>query len=77
MTRNLTRRVELMCPVFDKDIQQSLINILQLNLRDNVKARQLQPNGLYERVTAGDDEPLRSQFEAMRISSWKTTAHEG
>ncbi|WP_281885772.1 RNA degradosome polyphosphate kinase [Paenibacillus sp. YYML68] len=77
MTRNLTRRVELMCPVFDKQIQASLINILQLSLDDNVKARQLQPNGLYERICAKDDEPqLRSQFEAMRISSWKTTAHE-
>lgn len=76
MTRNLTRRVELMCPVFDKHIQQSLIHILQLSLRDNVKARQLQPNGLYERVKAGDAEPLRSQFEAMRISSWKTKVRE-
>ncbi|WP_159881591.1 polyphosphate kinase 1 [Paenibacillus puerhi] len=76
MTRNLTRRVELMCPVFDTSIQETLINILQLSLRDNVKARRLQPNGLYERVQAGPDEPLRSQFEAMRISSWKTTAPE-
>ncbi|MEK8126781.1 polyphosphate kinase 1 [Paenibacillus filicis] len=77
MTRNLTRRVELMCPVFDTNIQETVINILQLSLRDNVKARRLQPNGLYERVEAAGDEPIRSQFEAMRISSWKTTVREG
>ncbi|WP_426452066.1 polyphosphate kinase 1 [Paenibacillus sp. S-38] len=77
MTRNLTRRVELMCPAFNKGIQQSLIRILQLNLDDNVKARQLQSNGMYERMTpAAGEPPLRSQFEAMRISSWKTKARE-
>ncbi|AEI39844.1 RNA degradosome polyphosphate kinase [Paenibacillus mucilaginosus] len=77
MTRNLTRRVELMCPAFNKGIQQSLTRILQLNLDDNVKARQLQSNGMYERMTpAAGEPPLRSQFEAMRISSWKTKARE-
>ncbi|MCZ8513421.1 RNA degradosome polyphosphate kinase [Paenibacillus filicis] len=76
MTRNLTRRVELMCPVFDKDIKNSLINILDLYLKDNVKARSLQPNGLYEHVRSDGEPPLRSQFEAMRISSWKTTVRE-
>jgi polyphosphate kinase len=70
MTRNLTRRIELMCPVFNKQLQGSLIRILELSLHDNVKARQLQPNGMYERVT-NEEKPLRSQFEAMRIKSWK------
>ncbi|WP_074727237.1 RNA degradosome polyphosphate kinase [Paenibacillus naphthalenovorans] len=73
MTRNLTRRIELMCPVFDKQNVQSLINVLQLSLRDNVKARQLQSNGMYEPVRLKDAPPRRSQFEAMRIRSWKTT----
>lgn len=76
MTRNLTRRVELMCPVFDKRNVQSLINILQLSLQDNVKARQLQSNGMYEPVHVKGEPPLRSQFEAMRIRSWKTTVIE-
>ncbi|MCP3772225.1 polyphosphate kinase 1 [Paenibacillus sp. MZ04-78.2] len=77
MTRNLTRRVELMCPVFDKSIQKSLIHILRLSLKDNVKARRLQPNGMYEHVRAeGGGLQLRSQFVAMRISSWKTTTRE-
>lgn len=76
MTRNLKRRVELMCPVFDKNIQASLLRMLKLSLRDNVKARVLQPNGMYEHIRPGQEPPLRSQFEAMRINSWKTTARE-
>lgn len=70
MTRNLTRRIELMCPVMDEQLQQSVIRILQISLNDNVKARELQSNGLYRRVAAGEKE-YRSQFEAMRITSWK------
>lgn len=75
MTRNLTRRIELMCPVFDKDIQESLIRILELSLNDNVKARILQSNGMYQRVS-NEEKPLRSQFEAMKINSWKTRKHQ-
>lgn len=70
MTRNLTRRVELMCPVLDPRIRKQIVNILQLSLDDNVKASFLQSNGNYtrpEHVSA----PLRSQFEAMDVTSWK------
>ncbi|OMF35896.1 RNA degradosome polyphosphate kinase [Paenibacillus sp. FSL H8-0548] len=74
MTRNLTRRIELMCPVFDPSLRQVLINMLQLNINDNVKARELQPNGTYEHISSADKQPFRSQFEAKVISSWKGLA---
>lgn len=70
MSRNLTRRIELMCPVFDERLRQSLINALRLSLQDNVKARELLPSGAYARLK-GAGAPLRSQFEALRIDSWK------
>ncbi|GIQ69853.1 RNA degradosome polyphosphate kinase [Xylanibacillus composti] len=70
MTRNLTRRIELMCPVFDYRLKQSLINLLELSLRDNVKARKLLPSGQYARVE-NNQPPLRSQFAAEDIDSWK------
>ncbi|WP_150271556.1 polyphosphate kinase 1 [Paenibacillus tepidiphilus] len=70
MTRNLTRRIELMCPVKDSLIQSQLVNILELSLHDNVKSSFLQPNGYYERP---DDKkaPFRSQFVAMDVTRWK------
>ncbi|QJC52997.1 polyphosphate kinase 1 [Paenibacillus albicereus] len=72
MTRNLTRRIELMCPVFDPSLRDSLIALLRLQLADNVKARELQASGGYERMRPAEGEdPLRSQFQAERISSWK------
>jgi polyphosphate kinase len=70
MTRNLTRRIELMCPVLDDDIRKQVIKILDMSLQDNVKSCFLQFNGNYERP---DDKkaPFRSQFAAMDIKSWK------
>ncbi|OXS62793.1 polyphosphate kinase 1 [Cohnella sp. CIP 111063] len=73
MTRNLNRRVELMCPVYDKGLRLMLMNVLQMNLADNVKARELQPTGSYARVT-NELAPLRSQFEAADIPLWKSVA---
>jgi len=73
MTRNLSRRVELLCPVYDPGIRQILTNVLRMNLMDNVKARRLLPTGLYERVS-DEREPLRSQFKAADIPLWKTIA---
>ncbi|WP_376745659.1 RNA degradosome polyphosphate kinase [Paenibacillus sedimenti] len=70
MTRNLTRRIELMCPVLDGQLKKMMIQILSLSLNDNVKARELMPNGMYARVK-NELTPYRSQFEAMKIMSWK------
>lgn len=71
MTRNLTRRIELMCPVFDPHLRDMLIQILRLSLTDNVKARVLTSNGQYVREASGTVTPLRSQFEAQDIVTWK------
>jgi polyphosphate kinase len=39
MTRNLDNRVEVTCPIYDKDIQQELVDTFELSWNDNVKAR--------------------------------------
>ncbi|MCA1757795.1 MAG: polyphosphate kinase 1 [Bacteroidales bacterium] len=43
MTRNLERRVEVACPVFDPDLKQELTDIFNIQWSDNVKARVLDP----------------------------------
>ncbi|MDF2937993.1 MAG: Polyphosphate kinase [Paenibacillaceae bacterium] len=72
MSRNLTRRVELLCPVLDESNKRALINMLQLSLHDNVKARVLQSNGMYENRQPGEEPELRSQFKAMNVEAWKS-----
>ncbi len=39
MTRNLDYRVEVGCPIYDKDIKQELIDTFEISWKDNVKAR--------------------------------------
>ena len=52
MIRNLDHRIEAACPIYDKDIQQELIDILNIQLAENVKGRILdneQSNNYVER----------------------------
>jgi polyphosphate kinase len=50
MPRNLERRVELLFSVPDPAIKSSMLKILDIHLRDNVKARRLLADGSYEKV---------------------------
>src|SRR6185295_10559070 len=64
MERNLDRRVEVMFPIEDAAIADWIKQeILDLALQDNVRARRLNPDGTYTRVTPQDGEaPLDSQM---------------
>ena len=62
MTRNTERRVEVAAPVLDKTLADRVCNIFNICMSDNVKARELKPNGLYERVSAEGKTPLNAQL---------------
>ncbi len=63
MERNLYRRIETIFPVFDNEIKKTILDILQIQLNDNVKARIInyKNNNLYKRNTT--DLVVRSQIE--------------
>ncbi len=73
MVRNLDRRVEVVTPVEDPGFKKYLKDdVLQAYLRDNVNARELQPDGSYVRIpAAGGVEPFDSQiyFEGFDLNS--------
>jgi polyphosphate kinase len=50
MPRNLEKRVEVLFSVPDPRIKISILKILEIHLKDNVKARLLLPDGTYTRV---------------------------
>jgi polyphosphate kinase len=57
MTRNLDERVEVMVPIEDVDLRQRIHReILGVYLADNVKARELRPDGTYVRAARQIDE---------------------
>lgn len=47
MTRNTEKRVEVACPVYDKDVKEALNHMLDVMLSDNVKARRMLSNGCF------------------------------
>ncbi len=62
MVRNLDHRIEAACPVYDKNIQQELKDILDIQLSDNVKARVLDNDLSNKYVEADGTKKVRSQI---------------
>ena len=61
MTRNLNKRVEIAAPVFDESIKKEILNIVDVILKDNVKARVLQPDDTYRKKDPFGTEMIDSQ----------------
>ena len=67
MTRNLDRRIEVIAPLYDKDVAQEFRDILDIQLRDNVKSRILdasESNEFVKRIPG--EKPVRSQQEIYK-----------
>ncbi|PYS67595.1 MAG: polyphosphate kinase 1, partial [Acidobacteria bacterium] len=79
MTRNLDRRVEVVAPVLEPQLKKYLKDtVLMAYLRDNVKARVMNSDGVYElpQMAIGE-EPFNSQsyFEGANSSPSVASVH--
>jgi polyphosphate kinase len=64
MMRNLNHRVEVACPIFSETFRQELVDIYEIQLRENVKARILDSNQHNRYVKHEEtDHDCRSQIE--------------
>ena len=64
MTRNMDRRIEVIAPIYDADIAREFKEILDIQLKDNVKARiqeETESNEYVSRLPG--EKPVRSQLE--------------
>ncbi|MDE2509182.1 MAG: RNA degradosome polyphosphate kinase, partial [Planctomycetota bacterium] len=70
MPRNFRRRVEIMFPIEDPRLRHRIIeSILGVALLDNVKAREMRPDGGYRRVVPKPGAALiRSQVEFQNMA---------
>ena len=62
MTRNLEHRMEATCPIWNNELKKELIDILDIQLQDNVKARWLD-NELSNEYVRTTKKKIRSQVE--------------
>jgi polyphosphate kinase len=67
MPRNLDRRVEVLTPVVDPDLQARLDEVLDVELRDDVLVWTLQPDGTWTRAPEGGE--VDSQVELQRLTT--------
>ena len=65
MSRNLKYRIEVVAPVSEPSLRHYLKDVmLAAYLKDNVKARQLQPNGSYARI---ERQPGEKPFDSQQF----------
>jgi polyphosphate kinase len=63
MVRNIDHRIEVACPILEKNIRNELIDILNIQLNDNVKARILDNEQSNMYVNPRNKVKIRSQVE--------------
>ncbi|MEP1871614.1 MAG: polyphosphate kinase 1 [Paraglaciecola sp.] len=66
MTRNMDFRIEVGCPIYDTDLKAKVIDILNLQLRDTLKARVINEKQTNPYVARGNRKKLRSQIETYK-----------
>ena len=76
MPRNLNDRVELMVPVEDKALQETLKHILQLYLEDNQKAHSMRADGSYRKVIEKEHKVSAQTFFMKQCKNDKETFTE-
>jgi polyphosphate kinase len=75
MTRNTERRIEVACPILDSRLKEQINRMLDLLWQDNVKARVLQPDGTYARISSGKS-PIDVQ-ESFRAAGKPASGRTG
>ncbi|MDZ5470592.1 RNA degradosome polyphosphate kinase [Bacillus sp. 31A1R] len=65
MTRNMEKRVEILFPIFEADLKKRLKQILELQMSDNVKAREQDHTGKYHYVDWDVNGVIDSQLQLM------------
>ncbi len=73
MTRNLDHRVEVCFPIKDRDLRKELKDILQIQLKDNTKARIIDHKNMNEYKPAGSDKNYRTQVDTYLYLSQKNS----
>ena len=61
MARNLDERVEATVPIYDEKLKQQLLSTLDIQFKDNYKARSINANQDNPYVERGNRRSVRSQ----------------
>jgi polyphosphate kinase len=62
MTRNIEKRVEVACPIYQEDLKKQILDTLEISDNDNVKTRIINNLSQNEFVTISKNK-IRSQWD--------------
>ena len=66
MLRNIDHRIEAACPILESGIKKEIIDIINIQLKDNIKARILDNNLSNQYVNPRNKAKVRSQVETYQ-----------
>ncbi|MCW8090420.1 polyphosphate kinase 1 [Alteromonas sp. ASW11-130] len=61
MTRNMDNRIEVGCPIYDTRLQKQIVDVIELQFEDTLKARIIDKNQVNRYVDRGNRKKIRSQ----------------
>ncbi len=76
MTRNMIKRVEILFPIYDKGIKQRILDTIDLELSDNMKARIQDANGVYHYKKASANDKLINSQETFLKQAYRVLNDE-
>lgn len=74
MTRNTEHRVEIAYPVLDAELRARVIEYMRIQLSDNVKARELDSDGMWRPVPRREGEPDFNAQETLLTMAYRKAA---
>ncbi|MEP7195865.1 MAG: polyphosphate kinase 1 [Saprospiraceae bacterium] len=66
MVRNLHFRIEVAFPIYSPQLKQQILDILEIQLKDNVKARSMNYQNMNEYISNNETKKIRSQIETYK-----------
>jgi polyphosphate kinase len=62
MTRNIDKRVEVACPIYQEDLKNQVLETLKISDEDNIKTRLIN-NEPQNKFVDNSDKKIRSQWD--------------
>ena len=72
MTRNIDNRVEVGFPIYDPEIKKEIRDIINIQLEDNTKAREINSQNNNKSHKTGSNVPSRAQIDIYNYLKYKS-----
>lgn len=76
MTRNTAKRVEIACPIEDPEIKQRILEDLEIMLKDDIKGREINDHGDYEKIIQEEHVNSQEFFQERAIKEMKDYVYD-